>query len=61
VARRNIQEQGVDYQEVFAPIARYEAIRALLSASVGNEMHVRQMDVISAYVQDEPHDEIYME
>jgi len=61
VARDNVQEQGVDYQEVFALVARYEAIRALLAASVNDEMYVHQMDIISAYVQGKLHDEIYME
>jgi len=40
VAWNNMQEQGVDYQEVFAPVARYEAIRALLAASASVEMYV---------------------
>jgi len=29
--------------------------------SVSDEMYIHQMDIISAYVQDELHDEIYME
>ncbi|KAL0117638.1 hypothetical protein PUN28_008790 [Cardiocondyla obscurior] len=61
VARGNTQEWGVDYEEVFAPVARYETIRTLLAASVNEEMYVHQMDVISAYVQGELNDEIYME
>jgi len=51
VARGNMQEQGVDYQEIFAPVARYETIRALLVPSVSDEMYVYQKDVISVYVQ----------
>jgi len=61
VARGHVQEHGIDYQEVFAPVARYETIRALLAASVNEEMHVHQMDVISAYVQGELHEEVFME
>lgn len=60
VARGHVQEHGVDYEEVFAPVARYETIRALLAAAVNEEMYVHQMDVISAYVQGELHDEVYM-
>jgi len=59
MARGNMQEQGIHYQEVFAPVARYQTIRVLLAASVSDEMYVHQMDVISAYVQGELHDEIY--
>lgn len=61
VARGHIQRKGVDYEEVFAPVARYESIRALLAASVNEEMYVEQMDVVSAYVQGDLTDEIYME
>lgn len=61
VARGHIQEQGIDYEEVFAPVARYEMIRTLLAAAANEEMHVHQMDVVSAYVQGELSDEVYME
>jgi hypothetical protein len=60
VGRGHTQEYGVDYEEVFAPVARYEAIRTLLAAAVNEELYVHQMDVISAYVQGELHDEVYM-
>jgi len=45
----------------FALVATYEAIRALLTASMSDEMYVYQMYVISAYVQSELYGEIYME
>jgi len=45
-----VQEQGIDFQEVFVPVARYKIKRALLAASMDDEMYVHQMDVISAYV-----------
>lgn len=61
VARGHTQQKGIDYEEVFVPVARYEAIRTLLAASVNEEMYVDQMDVISAYVQGELSDEVFME
>lgn len=61
VARGHVQKEGIDYEEVFAPVARYEIIRTLLAAAVEIEMHVHQMDVVSAYIQGNLHDEIYME
>lgn len=60
VARGHTQKSGIDYDEVFAPVARYETIRTLLAASVHAEMHVHEMDVIAAYVQGELNEEIYM-
>lgn len=61
VVRGHEQKEGIDYNEVFAPVARYETIRTLLAAAVETEMHVHQMDVITAYVQGDLTEEIYME
>lgn len=61
VVRGCIQEAGVDYDEVFTPVVRYETIRSLLAYAVNEEMYIHQMGVMSAYVQGNLHDEIYME
>ncbi|CAK9816458.1 Retrovirus-related Pol polyprotein from transposon TNT 1-94 [Anthophora quadrimaculata] len=61
VARGHTQQRGIDYQEIFAPVARYEIIRTLLATAANYEMHVHHMDVVSAYVQGDLNDEIYME
>lgn len=61
VARDCEQRKGVDFYEIFALMARYETIRALLAASVEEEMHVHQMDVITAYVQGDLTEKVYME
>jgi len=34
-------------------VSRYETIRTLLAASMNEEMHVHQMDIMSAYIQGE--------
>ena len=52
------KKKRVKYDEVFAPVARYETIRAFLACCV--EMHVHQMDVEAAYVQGTLVNEIYM-
>jgi len=61
VARGHTQRKGIDYEDVFAPVARYETIRALLAMAVECEMHVHHMDVVSAYTQGNLEDETYME
>lgn len=61
VARGHTQKAGIDYEEIFAPVTRYEIIRTLLAAAVEEEMYVHQMDVVSAYVQGNLYDEIFME
>jgi hypothetical protein len=42
------QEEGIDYEETFAPIARLEAIRMLLAFACYKEFKLFQMDVKSA-------------
>lgn len=61
VVRGHTQRHGIDYDEIFAPVARYESIRTLLAASVNEEMYIHQIDVVTAYVQGDLSDEIYME
>ncbi|KAL0277244.1 UNVERIFIED_CONTAM: hypothetical protein PYX00_004597 [Menopon gallinae] len=61
VARGHTQRPGIDYDEIFAPVARYELIRTLLAIAVNEQMYVHQLDVVSAYTQGFLSDEVYME
>ncbi|XP_053980504.1 uncharacterized protein LOC128877325 [Hylaeus volcanicus] len=49
VARGDQQLPGQHYDETFAPVARFEMLRALLAISAENEMFVHHMDIVSAY------------
>nr|GEX49047.1 hypothetical protein [Tanacetum cinerariifolium] len=50
VAQGHIQEEGIDYDEVFAPVARIEAIRLFLANASFMGFTVNQMDVKSAFL-----------
>ncbi|GJU77650.1 putative ribonuclease H-like domain-containing protein [Tanacetum coccineum] len=50
VAQRYIQEEGIDYDEVFSPVARIEAIRLFLAYASFKDFVVYQMDVKSAFL-----------
>ncbi|GKF77588.1 putative ribonuclease H-like domain-containing protein, partial [Tanacetum coccineum] len=43
-------KEGIDYDEVFAPVARIEAIRIFLAYASYMEFMVYQMDVKSAFL-----------
>ena len=43
------QEEGIDYEETFAPVARIEAIRLLIAFASHMEFTLYQMDVKSAF------------
>ncbi|GJV75081.1 retrovirus-related pol polyprotein from transposon TNT 1-94 [Tanacetum coccineum] len=50
VARGYHQEEGIDFEESFAPVARLEAIRIFLAFAAHMNMVVYQMDVKTAFL-----------
>ncbi|GJV14588.1 putative ribonuclease H-like domain-containing protein [Tanacetum coccineum] len=60
VAQWYIQEEGIDYDEVFAPIARIEAIRLFLAYASFTHFVVYQMDVKSAFLYGKIEEEVYV-
>ncbi|GJZ57292.1 retrovirus-related pol polyprotein from transposon TNT 1-94 [Tanacetum coccineum] len=52
VARGYRQEEGIDFEESFAPVARLEAIRIFLVFTAHMNMVVYQMDVKTAFLND---------
>ena len=50
VAQSYSQEEGIDYEETYAPIARLEAIRMLLAFACFKNFKLFQMDVKSAFL-----------
>ncbi|GJX87359.1 putative ribonuclease H-like domain-containing protein [Tanacetum coccineum] len=59
VAQGYTQEEGIDYDEVFAPVARIEAIRLFLAYASFKDFIVYQMDVKSAFLYGKIIDEVY--
>ncbi|KAI3755047.1 hypothetical protein L1987_54840 [Smallanthus sonchifolius] len=60
VAKGYTQEEGVDYDEVFAPVARLEAIRIFLAYAASKSFTVYQMDVKSAFLYGKIGEEVYV-
>lgn len=54
------QVKGIDYDETYSPVARYSSIRFLLAMSVKYELQIHQMDAVTAFLQGELDEEIYM-
>jgi hypothetical protein len=53
VAKGYSQKYGVDYNEVFAPVARWDTIRAILALAASRKWNVFQLDVKSAFLHGE--------
>ncbi|GJY23339.1 putative ribonuclease H-like domain-containing protein [Tanacetum coccineum] len=60
VAQGYTQEEGIDYDEVFAPLARIEAIRLFLAYASFMGFIVYQMDVKSAFLYGTIEEEVYV-
>ena len=58
VAQGFSQQEGIDYDETFAPVARMEAIRIFLAAYMN--FTVYQMDVKSAFLNGDLKEEVYV-
>ena len=60
VAKGFTQIPGQDFNYTFAPVARWDSIRAVLSIATLNDYELRQLDVKTAYLNGPLEEEIYM-
>nr|GEZ29084.1 retrovirus-related Pol polyprotein from transposon TNT 1-94 [Tanacetum cinerariifolium] len=60
VARGYRQEEGIDFEESSAPVARLEAIRIFLAYAAHKNMVVYQMDVKTAFLNGNLREEVYV-
>ncbi|GJS95510.1 ribonuclease H-like domain, reverse transcriptase, RNA-dependent DNA polymerase [Tanacetum coccineum] len=60
VAKGYIQQHGIDFEEVFAPVARMETIRLLLAIAATNKWEVHHLDVKSAFLHGDLKEEVYV-
>nr|GEV32000.1 hypothetical protein [Tanacetum cinerariifolium] len=60
VAQGHTQEEFIDYNEVFVPVARIEAIRLFLAYALFKDFVVYQMDVKSAFLYVKIEEEVYV-
>ena len=61
VAKGYSQRADIDYDEVFAPVARLETVRLIISLAAQNSWKIYQMDVKSAFLNGVLEEEVYIE
>nr|GEU98658.1 retrovirus-related Pol polyprotein from transposon TNT 1-94 [Tanacetum cinerariifolium] len=60
VAQGYNQQEAIDYNETYAPVARLESIRILLAIACANDFKLYQMDVKSAFLNGFINEEVYV-
>ncbi|GKD45466.1 putative ribonuclease H-like domain-containing protein, partial [Tanacetum coccineum] len=60
VAKGYRQEEGIDFEESFAPVARIEAIRIFIANVASKNMTIYQMDVKTVFLNGELKEEVYV-
>ena len=60
VAKGFTQVYRIDFEETFSPVARFETVCILLALAALEDWDIESLDVKTAYLYGELHEEIYM-
>lgn len=60
-ARGFMQREGIDYTDTYAPVVRYDSLRVLLAIIATENLEVAQFDVVTAFLNGDLEEEVFME
>jgi hypothetical protein len=60
VAKGYVQREGIDFDEVFTPVARLDSVRLLLALAAQEGWLVHHLDVKSAFLNGDLQEEVYV-
>ncbi len=60
VAKGFTQRPGIDFEETFSPVVKHDSLRAVLAVAAEKDLHMLQLDVKTAFLNGDLHEELYM-
>lgn len=60
VAKGYTQKAGIDFQEIFSPVIRYDSVRFLFALIAGRKLHTKQIDIVGAFLYGDLNETIYV-
>ncbi|MCO5554453.1 hypothetical protein L7F22_007983 [Adiantum nelumboides] len=60
VAKGYAQQEGIDYEETFAPTSRMTTIRKIVALAAHKDWNVHQLDIKTAFINGDLHEEVYV-
>jgi hypothetical protein len=61
VAKGFSQVEGIDYEDIFSPVVRYESVRLIVALAALQQWHMSSVDVKTAFLYGELDEELFME